>query len=561
MEILSQTPPLLPTRVIELEADGQAHITETMGMQAEYITLSYCWGKGKKLLCTKRSSLYADFKQKLPVDNSMPKTFRDALQVTRALGYRYLWIDALCIIQDDPEDVAREMASMGIIYRQSTLTIFAANGPDTDSGLFSKRDARSSKSCNVRVTIKRGSKVSHYCRSIQPWGQNSNSALQRRGWVLQEEVLSGRLLTFDTSVVRWCCITSDARECRPCMDTSDSYDDQKESSKRMCNKANNAMRLIVRRPDIFNEFPHHLYSDRRNHFDIWYAMIEDYSKRGLSVASDKLLAVAGLASLMQKNYGLTYATGLWKEDLQAGLCWWVDRQDELFYRQGQRSPDEDFPDYLAPTWSWASARGVSVKFFKPCSKRLREEEIQVVNLEVSHVPGALAAFGYIKFAKLSIRTKMRRVVLIPSQAILERRTHHLTAEERRPLCIYAFEKLTKSFVGIVFLDSVKIYEDVSGRCQHDQMDTNSFSTTEGTVSQAVCTHQLPPNGYEAWCVPCLVQRDALKKHDIVVLVLTLRNTDKQEYRRVGLMVLRGMFYNEFMTHRNAYQDAKIIHIL
>jgi hypothetical protein len=91
---------LLPTRVIDVDTNSQARITETTGMRANYLTLSYCWGQGKKLLCRKDS--YERFKQNLPVDDSMPKTFKDALQITKALGYRYLWIDALCIIQDDP---------------------------------------------------------------------------------------------------------------------------------------------------------------------------------------------------------------------------------------------------------------------------------------------------------------------------------------------------------------------------------------------------------------------------------------------------------------------------
>jgi hypothetical protein len=290
-------------------------------------------------------------------------------------------------------------------------------------------------------------------------------------------------------------------------------------------------------------------------------MVENYSRRGLSVASDKLLAVAGLANLMQKNYSLTYATGLRKEDLQVGLCWWVALESDMFHRDGRRSLDEDFPDYIAPTWSWASAHGMFVKFFKLGRHRLPKEGLQVVNLEVSYVPGALSAFGYIKFAKLSIYTRMRRVVLVPRQTILKQRNDRLTAEERRFLCIHAFDKLTKSFVGIVSLDSVKIYEDVSGRCQHDRMDTNSFSTTEGTVSQAVCTHKPLPNDYEAWCVPCLVQRDVIKQHKMVVLVLTLHNADTQEYRRVGLMVIDYVSDNKFMADRNAYQDAKIIHIL
>jgi hypothetical protein len=129
------TPPL-PTRVIDVLDPGGPKLRETSNQQAEYLTLSYCWGPGKRLLNTRQSGWYKDFCEKLPGDDYMPRTFREAVQVTRALGYRFLWIDAICIIQDDPNDVQREIARMADIYRLSTLTIAAASGPDTDSGLF-----------------------------------------------------------------------------------------------------------------------------------------------------------------------------------------------------------------------------------------------------------------------------------------------------------------------------------------------------------------------------------------------------------------------------------------
>ena len=558
-KVSSQTLPLLPTRVIEIEPDGQARITKSQGMRAEYLTLSYCWGQGKRMLSTVGSGSYEQFKQKLPLDDTMPKTFRDALQVTKALGYRYLWIDALCIIQDDLEDVGKEMVKMGGIYRQSTLTIFAANGPDTDSGLFSKRDSRGSKACNVRITQKRDSNFMQTCISIRDVHLNRRSALQKRGWVLQEEVLSGRLLTFNPYMVNWSCITTFACETDPCMAT---FIDQEEAIKKMYIQTNDAMRLIVRRPDMFNKRRASSYETKReNHFDIWYDMVADYSSRALSVDSDKLLAVAGLASLMGDHYGLTYIMGLWKEDLQVGLCWWVTSRNDTFRKDGPRSITENFPDYLAPTWSWASAHGMCVQSFKPRLDRLPEDGLQVIDVEVSHLPGFPATFGYIKFAKLSIYTKMRRIFLASRQANLKRNDRPVVDEETRPLCVHAFDTPTRSFIGSVSLDSVKVYEDILKRYPGDRLLTKIHSAPKGPASETVRTHQLSSDGYEAWCVPCLVQKDYEGNLQMIVLVLTPLNAVLQDYRRIGMMRISHKACKKFMAGEDLHEDRKIIHIL
>jgi hypothetical protein len=147
----SQTPPVLPSRVICVKNLQTPYLFETQGMYSEYLALSYCWGHGKRLLTTKQT--YPVFQTGLPTDGQMPLTFQDAFKVSRALGYQYIWIDALCIIQDDEQDVQKEMAKMGDIYQNSTVTIFAANGNTTDSGLFVARNGPANKPTTVSMTI------------------------------------------------------------------------------------------------------------------------------------------------------------------------------------------------------------------------------------------------------------------------------------------------------------------------------------------------------------------------------------------------------------------------
>ena len=202
----------------------------------------------------------------------MPKTFKDALQVTRMLGYRYLWIDAICIIQDDPEDLRNEMAVMGDIYRQSAVTIFAANGPNTDSGLFSKRDARTSKACNVLITLKRDSKLLHGDISIKMGKDTSYDFLNSRGWVLQEEVLSGRLIAFGPSMVDWRCMEIHTCEGGTTLNISNSIDISHNDKEMLFEMPNDLMRSIVRRPDLFDKSLPSSDGFRHTHFDTWYEM-------------------------------------------------------------------------------------------------------------------------------------------------------------------------------------------------------------------------------------------------------------------------------------------------
>jgi Heterokaryon incompatibility protein (HET) len=87
-------------RDLEGQPDG-VRLHESSGETGEYTCLSYRWG-GVLPLCTLTCSLD---QEKLGIKWSrLPKTFQDAIQVTRLLGIRYIWIDALCIIQDAPAD-------------------------------------------------------------------------------------------------------------------------------------------------------------------------------------------------------------------------------------------------------------------------------------------------------------------------------------------------------------------------------------------------------------------------------------------------------------------------
>jgi hypothetical protein len=211
-----QPTPTFPTRVIDILNPEKPYLRECVPEQrGPYLALSYCWGPSLNRFTT-ASNNYLDHLERIPV-GLLPRTFREAIHVTSALGFRSLWIDALCIIQDSSQDLQRETGHMGEIYRNATLTISAARGTDVTSGLFVRRDPRYYKPCKLDVKLMATRHVS--CAVfVYPGAQEHLSKdwqgepLYNRGWVLQEEVLSTRALIFGHGQMLWRCIGEDLSE-------------------------------------------------------------------------------------------------------------------------------------------------------------------------------------------------------------------------------------------------------------------------------------------------------------------------------------------------------------
>ncbi|TVY64360.1 hypothetical protein LSUE1_G009325 [Lachnellula suecica] len=127
-----------PTRLLDLSSRGLISVVDGAKphQHTKYAALSYSWGEGNhtKLL----RSNYNFFKRGVDV-NTLSQTLKDAIRVTKALGLPYLWVDALCIIQDDHEDWSREAPLMHGVYRGSYINISATASADVSEGLFSIR--------------------------------------------------------------------------------------------------------------------------------------------------------------------------------------------------------------------------------------------------------------------------------------------------------------------------------------------------------------------------------------------------------------------------------------
>ncbi|RYP53734.1 hypothetical protein DL768_001334 [Monosporascus sp. mg162] len=362
-------PPLLPSRVLDIGTgtDNDNTVirlidcTSPTGLRGHYACLSYCWGSTTTMTTIKES--YVSRTSGIPLSD-LPATFRDAVVVARKLRLRYLWIDSLCIFQDDRDDWARESSRMANVYSGARVVIAANRARDSQTGIFHVREGELERP-GAEIVIPNFGKEGEeggervvaqllYPGDERPWlgGFNTSEPLAQRGWALQERVLARRVLHFNSRQMYFeCdegCVGEDGfREERRYCDIygselepgSDSVG-EKDERRGETNAAAGGLGAGGREGKG---------SGRRGHGNIWYQLLWAYGGRKLTKETDKLPAMSGLAKLMEKRYGAKYVAGLWSDSLIEGLAW---------QGLGDHAPASK-SEYIGPSWSWASYNGIA----------------------------------------------------------------------------------------------------------------------------------------------------------------------------------------------------------
>ena len=192
---------LLPKRVLDISnAEVKLHEADVLET-GRYACLSHCRGNSKSIKTTVGS--LSAMKVGIPW-SSLPKTFQDAITFTRRLWIQYLWIDSLCIIQDDRKDWHSEAAKMADVYQNSFLTVAATRADNDASGCFPESSnfindyhlegvMNDYRQGPYRVYVRRT--IPHLEVKVDE-AQREEYPLLRRGWVYQERLLSPRVLHF-----------------------------------------------------------------------------------------------------------------------------------------------------------------------------------------------------------------------------------------------------------------------------------------------------------------------------------------------------------------------------
>lgn len=341
----------LPARLLDLEnpepdriklvTTEHAFTEEQRNNGVRYVALSYCWGESTPFTTT--SSTLRSRLQGFLV-SSMPLTLRDAVKVTKGLGIRYLWIDALCIVQGgriDPvaaEDWSRESARMQSIYGNAFVTIVAAAAPDAASGLV-----RSGLSLRRR-DIAGGVEAEDGGHGA--FGGMHKEAISSRAWTLQEWLLSTRLLVFTSSRVYFVC---------------DWYQILQHTYRA------EGLRLL-KAPSVLEK-------------NDWVSLVVTYCGRDLTEPGDKLPALAGLARRYSDLMGWPsqdYLAGLWRGTIIRELVWRREGSSGWPFVPTAKVTGRHLE--RAPSWSWASVDG-NVSYIGP-SPGTVAEDVEVLSCNV-----------------------------------------------------------------------------------------------------------------------------------------------------------------------------------
>ncbi|KAL3298368.1 HET-domain-containing protein [Colletotrichum asianum] len=318
-----------------------------------YVTLPYCWGGDQpvKLMATSQDSL----KQGI-ASTDLPQTLCDAVTFCHSMGLEFIWIDALCILQDSDEDKGNEIARMRDYYQKSVLTICAASASHCAQGLFDI-NLPSYGMGPIKLTFQPvDGKPGYIFLSTTPDPQPE--VMTTRGWTLQESMLSRRMVIFAQDQLYWSCQTS-----------------YSACSGVMINRSFGGPQSLVE-----NIYPITTLYERPLQSQ-WEAIVRNYSRRHLGFAADKLPAASGLASVV---HDIARSRGFDKYVLVAGL--FIDMNqphswaDELQWCT--RSIDASrYNDYVAPSWSWASVNGAVYVYPRGVHKAPRESSSQFFTVE------------------------------------------------------------------------------------------------------------------------------------------------------------------------------------
>ncbi|KAK0763517.1 hypothetical protein N5P37_002894 [Trichoderma harzianum] len=312
----------MPTRVIDVRHDS-IRLVETSNMTNDhYVALSHYWGKLKKeeRFCTYAHNIEA-LKMNIPY-KALPKTFQDAVTVTRALGIPYLWIDSLCIIQEDEKDWELEAARMEEVFSFAYCTIAASRGTSSLSGFLGKRRPR------AYAKIQTSGGPLYLAEAIDDFHADvEQSELSKRGWVLQERALSRRTIYFTATQIYWECGRGIFCESLAALRNPQSQvlSDSNFPVSSLKYHTNDRIRLIQ-----------HI-----NH---------TYSKLHLTVATDRPKAILGLQSRLARTFGSKACYGIYERYLERTLLWEAEEPGDL-----SRIPYKD--SRSIPSWSWMAYTG------------------------------------------------------------------------------------------------------------------------------------------------------------------------------------------------------------
>lgn len=327
-----------PTRTIDvgpLDGSIEPHLIchdLTKSISVSWITLSHCWGGSAPLTTTTSNIL--QHQSDIPLA-SMPKTFHDAVLITRSLNLRHLWIDSLCIIQDSASDWASEASKMGSVYRFGLLNIAADISSNCHGGMYNTRYKPPVplgiplKSAKWKLDTKMYVRIDRW-DDHKPFILGSRSSLSSRGWVLQESVLSPRTLHFTYQQLFWECehVTLAEGNIVP---LSSRMDDRKNGDLAWSTFFWLSDKFVLPYPSRrSSSHPAVISAEERKKIHVyWLHLVKNFMERNLTFPSDVFAALAGTAGVFRQALGEEYLAGIFSGNVISSLLWRANNKDSV----------------------------------------------------------------------------------------------------------------------------------------------------------------------------------------------------------------------------------------
>ncbi|KAF5674272.1 hypothetical protein FDENT_10081 [Fusarium denticulatum] len=301
----------------------------------------------------------------------LEQSVQDAIHVTRELGFTYLWVDRLCIIQNCQEDKRREIGKMATTYKNAAITLAAGTATRACEGFLGSPHGKSPTYLpenQFEIPMKDG-RVGTVYLSGSPY--QPNHPLDKRGWTLQEYMLSSRMLIFSDYQLLWQCQEIELQS--------------------------------VTGNNVGIEYQQHLESLPWASFDeegepsfgthdseklyLWKTIIVQYTQRQLKDPEDRLPAVTGITTELQKVWRDSHIYGHWERWFIQLLAWYKPENGRSKERYTKR----------APSWSWVSVNG-PIRFEDPM-------ETEDAKIEILTAAKVRLSCRILQFSDISLRKR------------------------------------------------------------------------------------------------------------------------------------------------------------
>ncbi|KAK1759087.1 heterokaryon incompatibility protein-domain-containing protein [Echria macrotheca] len=531
-----------PLRLLNVMHGDHVKLEKTDGKNVTYAALSYCWGSSKAAESARTMADNVNERADGLALTSLPKTLRDAIAVTRLLKIRYLWIDALCIVQDCQREWTSEAQKMMEYYGHARVTIVPVEADSADSGM--RTDRGTPVSCRVRGPWNSHCGSDLVLSGNPPGGKKSiaHSAWNKRGWTYQERLNSSRILyIFGHNMTL---------ECREGFwDTLTTWSTHKRED---------WSRFL---PTTGTEMSQTLERLNRD----WFWLVQCYTERRLSNPKDRWFAFSGISHAFSRGSGRDVIAGLWKDRILEDIVSWRCRRkaprkrsrksslghSAASFRHGIppvnsphcfncgtaecRSSASETPEgFSLPSWTWLGTQWSDKSGGVPLSKTAIE---QIKEGPRSHLLDIIAADGDVQCVKLKISG-----LILPRNMVLDLLAHSRDLE-------LSIQGLGPRDTGVAYLDDS--YDTMySCRCKV------AHSTADCGSRNAVLELSPPVKAILIGIARFQAIPDASYWHFLLIQPTGSQQDGVDEYHRVGTMHFPADHVPKDVEDRLNIQKAK-----